>query len=241
MVSTIQAGNGFPSAWSKSKRKRVFDVACAFVLVISTAPVMVIVAVLVWATSSGPVLFRQTRLGLNGREFVLLKFRTMHHASSGPAVTQAGDPRVTFLGRVLRAYKLDELPQLFNVLRGDMTMVGPRPDLPQYWAQADNSSCAVLRLRPGITGAASLHFRNEEALLATIPADCIASYYISVQLPRKAAIDLDYASRASFWSDCTILFKTALPFLCGHEHRSQVLATNASARSKTDWSETRNL
>jgi len=228
MVHTIQVGRSFPSAWCQSKGKRVFDAACAFLLIVLTAPLMATVAVLVWATSPGPVLFRQMRLGLQGREFILLKFRTMYHASSGPAVTQAGDLRVTRLGRALRAYKFDELPQLLNVLRGDMTMVGPRPDLPQYWAPADNASCAVLSLRPGITGAASLHFRNEEAVLASIPADRVASYYVSVQLPRKAAIDLEYASLASFWSDCRILFKTFLPFFSGDDPSSQVLPTNTS-------------
>jgi lipopolysaccharide/colanic/teichoic acid biosynthesis glycosyltransferase len=201
------------SPWCESRGKRLFDLIVALTAVIVTAPLMLALALAVRLSSPGPVLFRQVRSGRRGTEFVLLKFRTMRHESAGRAVTQARDQRVTPLGRVLRATKLDELPQLINVLRGEMSLVGPRPDLPQFWASANDAARATLALPPGITGAASLRFRKEEELLAGVPEDQLTAYYVAVHLPAKAAIDLEYASRATLMSDCAILLKTVLPFM----------------------------
>jgi lipopolysaccharide/colanic/teichoic acid biosynthesis glycosyltransferase len=169
---------------------------------------MLVIGAGVKLTSGGPVLFRQKRFGRNGCEFECIKFRTMKQ-SPGLGVTQAGDARVTRLGRMLRKWKLDELPQFINVVRGDMTLVGPRPDLPEFISELDTPRRNGLALlTPGITGWATLKFRHEEELLADIPPDELRSFYIRQVLPRKSDLDLDYASRASFWGDVMILFRT---------------------------------
>lgn len=198
----------------------MFDVAVGICALICATPLIGLIAAMLRIASGSPVLFRQTRSGLNGREFVLLKFRTMHRENSGLGVTQAGDDRVTRLGRLLRASKLDELPQLVNVLRGDMSVVGPRPDLPEFWRQTDSASRRVLTLLPGITGAASLVFRNEEALLANVRPDQLSAHYVSVQLPKKAAIDWQYAEHAGFLSDCKLLLRTVIPIAFASRHSS---------------------
>jgi len=136
-----------------------------------------------------------------------LKFRTMIGAA-GPSLTRKGDQRITAIGRILRRAKLDELPQLFNVLVGDMALVGPRPDLPQFWSTLHPRYQPIARLRPGITGCASLKFSNEEKLLASIPEEHLTEYYISSHLPLKIQIDLDYAKCASLSSDLRVLWAT---------------------------------
>ena len=139
----------------------------------------------------------------------MLKFRTMKITTySGPGLTRDGDSRVTGIGRWLRKRKLDELPQLINVLKGEMTLVGPRPDLEQFWSQARTEDRRVLELTPGLTGAASLAFSDEEQLLAQVPAECLASFYLQQVLPQKARLDSEYAARATFRSDCGILLQT---------------------------------
>ena len=175
---------------------------------------MLLIAAAVRITSPGPVFFRQSRLGQGGRWFELLKFRTMRHGPPGGALlTSRGDSRITALGRRLRAWKLDELPQFINVLRGEMSLVGPRPDLESFWEQTDADSRRVLALKPGITGAASLVFRDEEELLAEVPAESRNIFYVTHLLPQKAAIDLSYAARANFRSDCMLMVRTALKVL----------------------------
>lgn len=171
---------------------------------------MLLIALAIKATSPGPVLFLQRRCGLNGNGFELLKFRTMENrpAESGPSVTRRGDPRVTSLGRWLRRWKLDELPQLINVLRGEMSIVGPRPDLEQFWRQATEVERQALAIKPGLTSAATVVFRNEEELLADVPESELARFYVRDLLPRKARLDCEYAAQADFLSDCRILFKT---------------------------------
>jgi lipopolysaccharide/colanic/teichoic acid biosynthesis glycosyltransferase len=171
---------------------------------------MAVVALLVRATSKGPALFRQERLGFQGQPFALLKFRTMHKdaASAGIGVTRSGDVRITVLGKMLRASKLDELPQLINVLRGEMSMVGPRPDLERVWNQTGAWKQEIFALKPGVTGAASLVFRNEEKFLLGVPLDRVDQFYITHLLTRKAEIDLNYAAHASFWSDLRLLLAT---------------------------------
>src|SRR5262245_39812971 len=138
--------------------RRMLDVTVAGALLIALSPLLAVLALLVRATSPGPALFRQTRIGRNGRPFVLLKLRTMctDTRCTGPAITAGADPRITPLGARLRRIKLDELPQLWNVLRGDMSLVGPRPELPSYVARYTAAERAVLRIRPGITDPASL-------------------------------------------------------------------------------------
>jgi len=202
--------------WSLSESKRVFDICGAIVLSTAAAPMMVILALVVKAGSRGPFVFRQTRIGKNGEEFPLMKFRTMYsHTgnSSGPLVTRSGDSRVTQVGRWLRKWKLDELPQLVNVLKGEMSLVGHRPDMLEYMQTLTGKDRNIQYFRPGITSPASLRFRNEEQELAKVPPEEMEQFYVSNLLPQKVRMDLDYAERATFLSDCGILLQTALSVL----------------------------
>ncbi len=204
---------GAVSNWCSSPGKRAIDLLCSIPALIVLAPFMLLIAASARLSSDSPVLFRQKRCGRNGCEFECIKFRTMTH-SAGMGVTQAGDARITRLGRILRKWKLDELPQLINVICGEMSLVGPRPDLPEFIAELDAASRRSLAsLTPGITGWATLHFRHEEELLAKIPPEELRSYYVREVLPRKVALDVDYASRATLWSDLMILIRTAKAIL----------------------------
>lgn len=203
------------SPWTVSAGKRVFDLACAMPLALLTLPLMACIAAAIRLSSPGPVLFRQRRCGRDGHEFELFKFRTMHHRREqmGPGVTRAGDTRVTRIGRLLRKWKLDELPQFVNVLRGDMSMVGPRPDLAEYLAQLPQQLRGVLHLRPGITGWATLRYRNEEQTLANVPASCLNNFYVRALLPRKARLDWAYGKRATLWTDLSVLARTVVAIM----------------------------
>jgi len=172
---------------------------------------MAVVALSVALTSAGPVLFRQVRSGQGGRPFELLKFRSMTYrqGSGAPGVTRSGDSRITPVGKFLRRFKLDELPQLVHVLRGDMSLVGPRPDLPEFLEALAPEHRALLGLKPGLTGAATLQFRHEEELLARVPPEQLFDHYVSTVLPQKAQLDLAYARRATFSSDLQVLWRTA--------------------------------
>lgn len=182
------------------------------------SPVMAVIAVAVRRDSPGPALFRQERIGMGGRPFTMLKFRTMA-ATSTPStakdssrdpnvlVTAAGDPRVTRVGARLRSSKLDELPQLVNVVRGEMALVGPRPEVARYvalWAEADRQ--AILSVRPGITDPAAIHLRREEELLAA--QDDPERYYRTTLLPQKVAMYRDYVESRTFLGDLRILLQT---------------------------------
>ena len=198
--------------WALSSSKRALDIACAILFVTATAPLMVILAIVVKATSPGPFLFRQNRIGKNGKEFAVLKFRTMYSStgnSPGALITRSGDCRITPVGRWLRKWKLDELPQFFNVLKGDMSLVGHRPDMSKYMETLTGQDCTILYLRPGITSPATLTFRNEEQELAKVAAEEMEQFYISNLLPQKIRMDLEYAERATFSTDCGILLRTA--------------------------------
>lgn len=187
-------------------------------------PVICVIALAIAIHSGKPVFFRQKRLGRNGREFYLLKFRTMVAAKNGPGLTRDGDARVTRIGRWLRKRKLDELPQLFNVLKGEMSLVGPRPDLEEFWSQASLEDRRILELTPGVTGAASLAFCDEERLLAQVPAEQLASFYLQDVLPQKARLDSEYAVRSTFRSDCGILLRTIfLPLLRRQPEKREVI------------------
>lgn len=201
---------GSVSLWNQSKGKRLFDLYLALILLILFSPVTLAVALVVRVTSKGPILYRQWRVGRDRREFQLLKFRTMTHAPNqqGPSITRAKDPRITRVGRVLRKWKLDELPQLFNVIQGDMSFVGPRPDVSENLAYLDEAQKQILYLRPGLTGSATLRYRNEEQLLAQVPVGNLEYFYCSQILPEKVRFDLDYARKAGFISDLGILLRT---------------------------------
>ena len=184
--------------------KRAFDLACVLLALPLTLPTLLIIAAIVRFTSPGPVLFRQSRMGRNGRVFTILKFRTMPHrrsASDRPSVTTSSNQRFTPLGPFLRRWKLDELPQLINVFRGDMSLVGPRPKMPKHQA-------AYLHCRPGLTGGATIVFAREEVVLSSVPSCHLETYYHSVVLPAKQQLDDEYMAKATFGSDLKLIFKS---------------------------------
>lgn len=192
--------------------KEIFDRFVAIAGLIILWPVMAVVAVLIAVRMpGGPVIFRQQRVGRGGRLFTLVKFRTMTTGHSGSTVSVAGESRITPLGAVLRRLKLDELPELWNVARGDMSFVGPRPDVPGYADMLTGDDRRVLQLKPGITGPATLKYRNEEQLLAM--CDNPREYNDRVIFPDKVRINLEYLDSRSFVGDIRIIMQTLLPGL----------------------------
>ena len=189
--------------------KRLFDIGISLLGLVLLAPLLGILALWIKLDSPGPVFFRGARVGRGGRLFRIYKFRTMiaDAAQRGPGITTAQDPRVTQAGRFLRRFKLDELPQLLNVLKGEMSLVGPRPEDPRYVALYTAEQRRVLDVRPGITGIASLHFRHEEALLS---GDDWQRRYIEEIMPQKLALELAYLEHPSLAQDVAILLKTFL-------------------------------
>jgi lipopolysaccharide/colanic/teichoic acid biosynthesis glycosyltransferase len=191
--------------------KRSLDIACSAVGLLLLSPVLAAAALAVKLSSEGPVLFRQRRIGKGGRPFQILKFRSMRPGAPGPAITAGGDARVTRVGRLLRRTKIDELPQLWNVLVGDMSLVGPRPELPRFVARFAAEYARILTVRPGITDYAALEFVDEESALASA-ADPEAAYVQRV-LPAKIALYHRYLDRRSFRTDLAILARTVAALL----------------------------
>ena len=192
--------------------KRLFDFAAALAGLVVLSPLMLVLAVLVRATSPGPALFIQERVGRQGRIFRCAKFRTMGAgAQAQGTVTTAADARVTPLGRWLRRWKLDELPQLWNVLAGRMSFVGPRPDVPGYADRLRGDDRRILELRPGITGPATLLFRDEERLLAL--AKNPQAFNDAVVYPEKVRLNREYLETGNFWRDLGYVFATVWPGL----------------------------
>jgi lipopolysaccharide/colanic/teichoic acid biosynthesis glycosyltransferase len=196
-------------AYCTGRLKRGVDLLLGLMALTLLSPLFLIMAVAIAASSGRPVLFRQVRIGLEGRPFRLLKFRTMRtDADRGLPITGSGDPRVTPLGRLLRASKLDELPQLVNVIRGEMSFVGPRPEVPRYVALYTREQRGVLQVRPGLTDPASVQFRDEEAMLGAVEAARRESYYVSEVLPRKLALNLQYVEQAGLLYDLGLIIGT---------------------------------
>jgi lipopolysaccharide/colanic/teichoic acid biosynthesis glycosyltransferase len=193
---------------TRERLQRALDVTVAGGALAILAVPLGILALAVRLTSAGPALFRQWRIGQGGRPFRLLKLRTMVHgaAAQGPAITARGDARVTPLGAWLRRWKLDELPQLVNVLRGDMSLVGPRPEVRRYVARYGMRERRLLRVRPGITDPASIAFADEESILAACPDRERA--YVETVLPQKIALSLAYLEQRSVWSDLGVIART---------------------------------
>lgn len=190
--------------------KRTFDVIGATVGLTLLCPAMFAIGVAVRLTMGGPVLYRQVRVGRDGREFSMPKFRTMAETRAPePFVTHLSDERITRVGRLLRRTKLDELPQLWSVLRGEMSLVGPRPDVPGYADRLVGRDRRVLWLRPGITGLATLCFRDEEALLAGVPDPL--RYNVEVIYPQKTRLNLAYLEHWSLRLDCLCLLASLHP------------------------------
>ena len=198
------------STWCRSRQKRWLDVTASAGGLILLSPVLFVIASAIVMSSGVPIIFRQYRVGKSHKQFELLKFRTMTIAGSEDAsgLTQQGNSRVTSVGRLLRKWKLDELPQLVNVLRGDMTLVGPRPDMEQFWARATAADRRILSITPGLTGAASIAYCDEEYLLAQVPTELLTTFYVKQIMPIKARIDSEYAARETLWTDCVILLET---------------------------------
>jgi lipopolysaccharide/colanic/teichoic acid biosynthesis glycosyltransferase len=192
--------------------KRAFDVAVASAGLVLASPLLIVAMIAVKAGSPGPAFYRGARVGRDGRIFHILKLRTMREGADarGPALTSAGDPRVTRVGRLLRRTKLDEIPQLLNVIRGDMSLVGPRPEHPDFVKHYTDEQREVLAVRPGITGPSSLAFIREEEMLTG--ADPVAEYVTSI-MPRKLAMDLEYVRTATFGGDLKIIGLTVLRVL----------------------------
>ena len=187
--------------------KYLFDRTVSLFGLIFLSPVLLVVALLVrLKMPDGPVIFRQKRIGRHGKPFTMYKFRTMTVSHSGSTVSVAGESRITPLGTMLRKYKLDELPELWNVLKGDMSFVGPRPDVPGYADKLQGDDRLILDLRPGITGPASLKYANEEEILAKV--DDPIAYNDTVIFPDKVRINLDYYRNHTFWGDIRLIFQT---------------------------------
>ncbi len=187
--------------------KRCLDIAGAATGLAATAPLLVGLAALVRVSSPGPVLFQQERVGRHGKPFRMHKFRTMRAAKPGLQVTAGGDPRITRIGRVLRKTKLDELPELWNVLVGDMSLVGPRPEVPRYVAMyPENDRVFLQKFRPGVTDPATIVYRSEEDVLARAPDPEKA--YVEDILPRKVRMYREYLQTASFGTDLMVLLQT---------------------------------
>ena len=188
--------------------KRVLDVSLSGLALLLLWPGLALLALAIKLDSPGPVFFRQQRVGQGGRLFCIHKFRTMRvHDGVGLQVTVAGDTRVTRVGRLLRRTKLDELPQLIDVLLGDMSLVGPRPEVPRYMAlYPDDARARILSVRPGITDRAAIEFRDEERLLAAA-ADPEATYVAAI-MPVKQRHYLDYVAHHTLWGDLRILWDT---------------------------------
>lgn len=193
--------------------KRAFDLIASIIGIILLIPLFVVIWILVISESTGGGFYRQQRVGKNGKDFGLLKFRTMHTGSDKKGLLTVGgrDPRVTRVGFYLRKYKLDELPQLFNVLTGEMSLVGPRPEVRKYVNLYNTSQLRVLDIKPGITDYASIEFSNENEILGR--AANPETIYIEEIMPKKLELNLKYIAEQSMWTDLKIIFRTVIKIL----------------------------
>ncbi|MDB6027487.1 MAG: sugar transferase [Verrucomicrobiales bacterium] len=196
---------------TKEILKRIYDLTFSLIGLILLGPCLMFLALAIRLSDGGPAFFRQRRIGLKGKPFKILKFRTMivDAEKQGLSITRDGDSRVTNIGRFLRKTKLDELPQLWNVFKGEMSLVGPRPEVPRYVECYTPEQSEVLQLKPGITDLATLAFRNEEDLLSR--ASNVEAFYVSYCLPEKISLNLEYAKRANLWEDTKIILQTLCP------------------------------
>jgi lipopolysaccharide/colanic/teichoic acid biosynthesis glycosyltransferase len=191
-----------------SMLKRGFDILCSLVGIVILFPLFILIGILIKIDSKGPIIFKQIRIGKNFKPFTLYKFRTMiiDSAKNSLLLTVDNDPRITKIGRFLRKTKLDELPQLFNVLKGDMSIVGPRPEVQRYVSMFEKDYREILTIKPGITDYASIEFRNEENILRRY--NDVEEGYIKEILPAKIALYKRYLKEKSFLTDLKIIFLT---------------------------------
>ena len=190
--------------------KRLFDILASGIGIIILSPVLLIIALRIKTGSDGPVFFKQVRVGKDGKEFEILKFRTMvvDAEKMGRQITVGADNRITKVGGFLRKYKLDELPQLFNVFKGDMSLVGPRPEVPRYVKLYTEEQRKVLNVKPGITDLASIRYRDENELLGQ--AENPDEFYINTIMPDKLALNVEYINKSNIFLDIYIILKTIL-------------------------------
>ena len=187
--------------------KRIFDFSSSLLGLVILFPLLILISFAIKIGSSGPILFLQKRVGKDGKQFILIKFRSMMiNQESNNTATAKGDNRITTIGVFLRRYKLDELPELWNVLKGEMSLVGPRPDVPGYADNLKGKDRKILKLRPGITGTASLKYANEEEILSM--QDNPQKYNDEVIFPDKVKINLEYYENQTLWLDIKIIFAT---------------------------------
>jgi lipopolysaccharide/colanic/teichoic acid biosynthesis glycosyltransferase len=190
--------------------KRIFDLAFSLPFFVLLSPVFLIIGILIKFETPGPVVFTQQRVGLNGRTFKLYKFRTMVEGASnnGPSITGSKDPRITAVGRVLRKYKIDETLQIINVIKGDMSLIGPRPELKEYVDKFKEDYSEILKIRPGITDYASIAFRNEEEILAKFAS--VEEGYVREIMPEKIKLYRKYLREIGFLTDVKLVLRTIL-------------------------------
>ena len=197
--------------------KRLFDIVISATGLALLAVPFAVIALAIKLSSPGTVFYRQKRMGRGGRPFWLYKFRSMGNTEGGAQVTVDGDPRITAVGRVLRRWKLDELPQLYNILRGDMSVVGPRPEVERFVRSYTAEQRLVLEQTPGLAGLAQLVYPHEADLLRG--CDDPEEAYVRYLLPKKIAVDLQYEQKRTFWSDMQLLGELALLIL-GKSYRT---------------------
>jgi lipopolysaccharide/colanic/teichoic acid biosynthesis glycosyltransferase len=196
--------------------KRCIDIILSSLLLLLLSPVLAAAALMITLDSRGSIIFRQERVGRSFRRFRIMKFRTMRSDKCGAPITTSGDQRVTRVGSWLRATKIDELPQLVNVLRGEMSLVGPRPEIPEYVELFRDRFQKILQVRPGITDPASIAFRNEEEILSSSP-DPLRTYRELI-LPAKLDLSEQYLRERSLGSDLLTLLKTATAIFFRNSH-----------------------
>jgi lipopolysaccharide/colanic/teichoic acid biosynthesis glycosyltransferase len=205
----------------RRRGKRMFDAFISSIALLFLSPLFLVIALLIKLTSKGPVIYFQQRVGREGRLFQIAKFRSMRNYAEqcGSRITWRGDVRVTRIGKILRFLKIDELPQLWNVVRGEMSLVGPRPEVPHYVGRYDARQREVLTVRPGMTDLASIHFRKEEHILSQSPDP--ERFYEDVILPHKLALNLHCLKKASFSYDLWLIAKT-LSSICFSQTTSAI-------------------
>jgi lipopolysaccharide/colanic/teichoic acid biosynthesis glycosyltransferase len=197
--------------YGRGPAKRAFDLVLSIPALVALSPLMVALGTAILGTMGRPILFRHERIGRDGRPFLLRKFRSMRNdAGGGLPITGGGDPRVTTLGRFLRRTKLDELPQLLNVVKGEMSIVGPRPEVGRFVALYDAEQRQILAVRPGLTDPASLAYRHEETLLGAVAEPDRERFYVHEVMPKKLALSLVYVRDASLLNDVSLVWRTLL-------------------------------
>jgi lipopolysaccharide/colanic/teichoic acid biosynthesis glycosyltransferase len=229
----VEHGAGVPllvvDPWPHQARmplmSRVADVVVATVLLVLSLPLWIVISLAIFIEEPGPILYRARRIGQHGEAFSMFKFRKMRRDAAGPSLTVAGDERFTRIGRLLALTKLDELPQLLNVMRGEMSLVGPRPEDPVFVDDFRDEFTEILRVRPGITGLSQIQYRNESALLVGDEFDAL---YRNELLPRKLDLDRYYARRRSLALDARILMWTAIAVVAGARIRRNELTSSVS-------------